>query len=57
MLMRALLDTRANCNVISQRFKQSLQVTDKHTKITFANKENSEHIYKSAHVCQNRVPV
>ena len=42
MLMRALLDTGANCNVISQRFKESLQVVDKHTKITFANKENSE---------------
>ena len=42
MLMLALLDTGANCNVISQRFKESLQVTDKHTKITFANKENSE---------------
>ena len=42
MLMRALLDTGANCNVVSQRFKESLQVIDKHTKITFANKENSE---------------
>jgi hypothetical protein len=42
MLMRALLDTGANCNVISQRFKESFQVTDKQTKITFANKENSE---------------
>ena len=40
--MRALLDTGANCNVISQRFKESLQVIDKHAKITFANKENSE---------------
>jgi len=40
--MRALLDTGANCNVISKRYKEHLEITDKHKKIAFANTNNSE---------------
>jgi hypothetical protein len=42
LLLKALLDTGANCNVISRRYQNHLQLSDNYKKIAFANTGNSE---------------